>query len=294
MKLGIGLPNTLTPHVNRKLMLDWARVADQAGFSHFGTIDQPDYDSWDPLATLAAAAAVTERTRLATTVLQLPNRNEVLVAKQAAVIDQISGGRVDLGIGVGGREADYKVLGARFRNRGKKVERQIRKMRRLWRAARKSDEGTGILGPAPIQKPGIPILIGALSEAGQRRAATMGDGFVWPTVGPQMMAQMTPKIRAMAEESKKKKFTVGGIAYCAVGDDPRRALEEAAASVLRYYKGNLWTDPENLIHHGPPDVIAQAVRDYEATGIDFLILFPEIADIRQVELIAENVLPAYR
>src|SRR5688572_30554966 len=119
MKLGIGLPNTLVPSLNRGLFLDWCRAADQAGFHVFGTIDQPSYDSWDPLVTLAAAAAVTERVRLATTILQLPNRNEVLVAKQAAVIDRLSGGRLDLGVGAGAREADFKVFGSRLAGRGK-------------------------------------------------------------------------------------------------------------------------------------------------------------------------------
>src|SRR5207302_6736375 len=88
MKLGIGLPNTLVPDVNRGMFLDCARAADHAGFHSFGTIDRPSQDVWDPLIALAAAAAVTERVRLATTLLQLPNRNEVVVAKMAAVIDR--------------------------------------------------------------------------------------------------------------------------------------------------------------------------------------------------------------
>ena len=135
MKLGIGLPNTLVPDVNRGMFLDWARAADHAGFHSFGTIDRPSHDYWEPLISLAAAAAVTERVRLATTILQMPNRNEVLVAKQAAVIDRLSGGRMDLGLGLGWDENDYKVLGARWPKRGKKFERQIRKIRRIWRAA---------------------------------------------------------------------------------------------------------------------------------------------------------------
>lgn len=106
MKLGIGLPNTLAHGTDRRLMLDWFRMADEAGFYSLSTIDKPNYDSWDPLTTLAGVSGVTERSRLATTMLQLPNRNEVLVAKQAAVIDQLSGGRLDLGVSIGGRKDD--------------------------------------------------------------------------------------------------------------------------------------------------------------------------------------------
>lgn len=294
MKLGIGLPTTLTPHLNRKLLLDWARVGDQAGFSHFGTLDQPGYDSWESLVSLAAVAAVTERTRLATTILQLPNRNEVLVAKQAAVIDQLSGGRLDLGVSVGGRESDYVALGARFAKRGKRFERQVRKIRKTWRDARKSTAEEGKIGPAPLQKKGPPIWIGAMSESGMQRAVKMGDGFVFGTVGSAAMGESMPKLREWAAEAKKKNFTIGGIAYCAVGDDPKKALEIATASVHRYYHGHTWPGMENLIHHGPPETIAEAVKEYEVAGLDFLIVFPQIPDLRQVELIAEHVLPSYR
>jgi alkanesulfonate monooxygenase SsuD/methylene tetrahydromethanopterin reductase-like flavin-dependent oxidoreductase (luciferase family) len=72
MKLGIGLPNTMAHETDRSLMLDWARLADQAGFAVLGTIDKPNYDSWDPLVTLAGVAGVTERVGLATTILVLP------------------------------------------------------------------------------------------------------------------------------------------------------------------------------------------------------------------------------
>jgi Luciferase-like monooxygenase len=104
MKLGIGLPNTMAHETDRSLMLDWARLADQAGFAVLGTIDKPNYDSWDPLVTLAGVAGVTERVGLATTILVLPPRNEVLVAKQAAVIDRLSDGRLrSVSPRVGGR-----------------------------------------------------------------------------------------------------------------------------------------------------------------------------------------------
>lgn len=294
MKLGIGLPGTLTPQVNRGLFLDWARVSDQAGFHVFGTIDQPNYDSWDPLVSLAAAAAVTERVRLATTVLQLPNRNETLVAKQAAVIDRLSGGRLDLGVGVGAREADYKVFNARFAGRGQKIERQVRKIRRVWRAAKKSTDEQGIAGPAPMQKPLPPIWFGAHADVAIERAIELGDGFWFGTRGPGVMAEQAPEIRRKAEEAGKKKFLVGGIAYVAIGDDPAAALEQASRYLNRYYHGTPPRDLREMVHHGPLEVIEQAVKEYEQAGLDVLVLFPEIPEIKQVEQIAERILPQYR
>jgi alkanesulfonate monooxygenase SsuD/methylene tetrahydromethanopterin reductase-like flavin-dependent oxidoreductase (luciferase family) len=294
MKLGIGLPNTLVPGLNRGLLLDWARIADHAGFHSFGTIDRPSHDVWEPLITLAAVASVTERVRLATTILQLPNRQEVMVAKQAAVIDRLSGGRLDLGLGLGWDENDYKVLGARWPNRGKKLERQIRKIRRTWRGAKKATATEGVTGPAPMQKPLPPIWIGAQAPRAVARAVEMGDGYIFGAAGAEPMAQGTPKIRAMAEQAGKKKFQIGGLAYVAIGDDPATALAAAEPSYRRYYGAGAGPDLSQRIHSGPVDVVAQAVKEYEQAGLDVLWLFPEIPDVRQVEAIAEGILPTYR
>ena len=292
MKLGIGLPNTLAPEVDRRLLLDWARLADEAGFHLLGTIDKPNYDSWDPLISLGAAAAVTEQIGLATTILQLPNRNEVLVAKQAAVIDRLSQGRVILGVAQGGREDDYEVFGASFDDRSERFERQVERVREIWRNARSSDPDHGVLGPAPLQEPGPPIWVGALQPPAIERALRVGDGFIFGTAGPEVMGTYTPQIRQGLAANGKPDATVAGLAYCAVGDDPAKALEEGAHHVLRYY-GELWTEPENLIHHGPPEKIAEDVARYAEAGIDVLILFAEIPNLDQVERLAEGVLPEY-
>jgi alkanesulfonate monooxygenase SsuD/methylene tetrahydromethanopterin reductase-like flavin-dependent oxidoreductase (luciferase family) len=292
MKLGIGLPNTMAHETDRRLMLDWARLAEDAGFHVLGTIDKPNYDSWDPLATLAGVAAVTERIRLATAILQLPPRNEVLVAKQSAVIDQLSGGRLDLGLGQGGREDDFEVLDADFRGRGQRFERQVGRIREIWRNARESDHEHGVVGPPPVQEPAPPIWIGALQPPAIERAVRLGDGFIFGTAGAEVMAQYAPGIREGLAANGNANATVAGLAYCAVGDDPRRALEEATHHVLRYY-GQLWTEPENLIHHGPAQKIAEEVAAY-AEAIDILILFPEIPSLGQVEQLAKHVLPTFR
>jgi alkanesulfonate monooxygenase SsuD/methylene tetrahydromethanopterin reductase-like flavin-dependent oxidoreductase (luciferase family) len=292
VKLGIGLPNTLAHDTDRRLFLSWARMADEAGFHTLGTIDKPNYDSWDPLTTLAAAAPVTEQARLATTILQLPNRNEILVAKQAAVIDQLSGGRLDLGVAVGGRKDDYEIFEAHLRGKGKRMSRQIERIREIWERARASTADKGVLGPPPVQTPGPPIWVGGSSQPAVKRALDLGDGFIFGTPGPKRMADMTPMLREEAAKRGKTTFTVAGLAYVGVGDDAAKALEEAAHHVLRYY-GRLWGDPADIIHHGPGAAIAEDVAKYEESGIDLLILFPEIPDLAQVERLAEDVLPAY-
>jgi alkanesulfonate monooxygenase SsuD/methylene tetrahydromethanopterin reductase-like flavin-dependent oxidoreductase (luciferase family) len=293
MKLGIGLPNTMAHETDRKLMLDWARLADEAGFDVLGTIDKPNFDSWEPLATLAGVAGVTARARLATTILQLPPRNEVLVAKQAAVIDQLSGGRLVLGLAQGGREDDYEVLGADFGGRSERFEHQVGRIREVWLKAHESDRERGVVGPPPIQEPSPPIWVGAIQPRAIRRAARVGDGFIFGTIGAEYMKQLTPQAREAFAAEGKPNIEVAALAYVAVGENAQEALEEGTHHVLRYY-GQLWTEPENLIHHGPAEKIAEEVAAYAGAGIDTLILFAEIPRLDQVEQLVEHVLPAYR
>lgn len=292
MKLGIGLPNTMAYETDRRLMLEWARLADEAGFHALGTIDKPNFDSWDPLTTLAGVAGVTERARLMTSILQLPPRNEVLVAKQAAVVDQLSGGRLDLGVAQGGRKDDFDVFGASFDDRSQRFDEQVARVREIWREARRSSSDEGVLGPPPVQDPGPPIWAGALQPKAIERALRVGDSFIFGTAGAEVMGQYGPELREAAAASGKSDFRIGGLAYVAVGDDPARALEEGAHHVVRYY-GQLWTEPENLIHHGPAAKVAEEVKAYADAGVDLLILFAEIPRLDQVERLAEEVLPAY-
>ena len=293
MKLGIGLPNTMPQETDRSLMLGWARLADEAGFEVLGTIDKPNYDSWEPLATLAGVAGVTDRIGLATTILQLPNRNEVMVAKQAAVLDQLSAGMLVLGVAQGGREDDYDLLGAGYAGRSGRFERQVERIREIWEGARAADQGHGVLGPAPVQRPAPPIWAGASTPKAVERALRVADGFLYGTAGSAAMEERTPGIREGFAAVGKPEATVAGLAYVAVGDDPQKALDEAAHHVLRYY-GQLWTEPGNLIHHGPASKLADEIAAYERAGIDVLIVVPQIPRLDQVEQLAEHVLPAYR
>ena len=103
MRVGVWMPNAMPFGLERSFFLDWVRLADDAGFDTLSTVDRPNYDMWDPLASLAAAAAVTEQIRLATTTLPLPNRNEVLVAKLRAEIDRRARGRLTLGVALASR-----------------------------------------------------------------------------------------------------------------------------------------------------------------------------------------------
>lgn len=293
MKLGIGLPQMMPWGLDRRLFLDWARLADEAGFHALGTLDRPNYDSWEVLTALAAAAAVTERVRLVTSVLVLPIRNEVDVAKQAAVIDRISDGRFDLGVGIGGRPDDFEAMGADWARRGPRLRGQVARMREIWSASGASDADQGILGPAPVQKPGIPVIVGGQTEPAIRRAVEIGDGFFFGGGVPAAaVAEQLPKLREQAAAQGKRNYLFYKIQYCAVGD-PEAVLKEAAHDLLRYYRNpNMPFD--KMVVRGDTDVLRENARQLAETGLDVLIYLPAVLDLKQVERIAEDVLPAYR
>ncbi len=166
-----------------------AQMAEAAGFAQFVLTDHvvmgPATDTypygpwptplefpwWEPLTTLAVVAGATRRIRLATGVLIAPLRSAVLLAKQAATLDQLSGGRLDLGLGVGWQEAEYVASGVPFASRRRYFIEQLRVMKRLWRESPVDFAGEFVrldgiyCSPRPLQQPGIPLSIGMAPTA---------------------------------------------------------------------------------------------------------------------------------
>jgi alkanesulfonate monooxygenase SsuD/methylene tetrahydromethanopterin reductase-like flavin-dependent oxidoreductase (luciferase family) len=172
MKIGIGLPNAL-PGVDGPALLEWARRAEDRGFSTLATIDRLVYDSYDPLTVLAAAAAVTTRITLATTVLLAPlHINHAGFAKQAASLDRLAGGRLLLGLAPGPREDDFAAADASFRRRGADLDRLLDRVTTIWR------DPVAEIGPKPATPGGPPLLFGGFSPPAFRRVASHGIGWV--------------------------------------------------------------------------------------------------------------------
>src|SRR6266536_2768355 len=141
MDLGIGLPSTI-PSATGQDVLSWAREADTAGFSSVGTIDRVVYGNHETIPTLAAAAAVTSRVRLHTAILIAPFRgNGTLLAKQLASVDSFAGGRLTVGIAVGGREDDYVSTGSDFEGRGAAFDKQLTEFHEVWGGAARGTAG---------------------------------------------------------------------------------------------------------------------------------------------------------
>jgi len=282
MKIGVGYPAYI-PWSKPAGLLEWARRADQGPFSSLGTIDRLVYGNYDPLTALTAAAAVTSRIRLMTTVLLAALHSPALLAKQAATLDAFSGGRLTLGIGVGSREDDFIAAKAAYRNRGKRLEEQVATMKRIWSGEPPSPD-LGPIGPAPARQGGPELLLGGYTPAAISRAGRLADGFITGGVGvPEMVArsyQMVAKAWEEAGRPGKPRF-VSAI-YVAIGEDPAGRGSE----YLRNYYGPM----AERIAQGlrtTPQAVEEAIKGFAAIGADELILWPTVPDLEQLDRLAE-------
>jgi alkanesulfonate monooxygenase SsuD/methylene tetrahydromethanopterin reductase-like flavin-dependent oxidoreductase (luciferase family) len=286
MQIGIGLPATI-PGVPAPDLLEWARHADAGPFSSLGIIDRLVYGNYEPLLTLAAVAGITHRIRLMPSVLLAPLRSAALLAKEAATLDALSGGRLTLGLGVGSRELDFQAAGTAFAVRGRRFDAQLATMRRVWAGEAMSDE-IGPIGPAPAQAGGPPLLIGGFGPAALRRVAQWGDGFIGTVVDPatanQLYAQVLGAWQA-AGRSGRPRFVMG--LYYALGPD---GAERGGAYLQDYYAFAPQMAP--LIAGSvlaTPAAISEAIRAYGDVGVDEINFWPTIADIDQVHRLEDVV-----
>jgi alkanesulfonate monooxygenase SsuD/methylene tetrahydromethanopterin reductase-like flavin-dependent oxidoreductase (luciferase family) len=278
MDIGIGLPNAV-PGVGRAGIVDWARRAEAAGFSSLGTLDRIAYGNYESFVALAAAAAVTERIRLATDILIAPLRpNTALLAKQALTIDHLAGGgRVVLGLAPGGRQDDYELSGVDFSRRGRIFDRQLEALARFW-------DGEGGLGPAPSsERPRV--LIGGSADVAYRRAARYGDGWTAGGGGPEAFAAGREKLReAWQAEGRDGEPRTSALFYFALGDDP----EGAARHALGDYYSFLGEYADRIVESAAKDedTVRGYLAAYKEAGADEVICFPASADPEQVDLLA--------
>lgn len=280
MRVGVGLPSVLRG-ADGALVLEWARRADAGPFSSVGVLDRLNYHGFDPLDSLAAAAAVTSRVTLATTIVVGPMHNTHVLAKSAISIDALSGGRLVLGLAVGARKDDYDLAGVEQRTRGKKFADQLASLRDIWQS--------GAISPAGARPDGPPVLIGGSSDAGYARMARYADGYVHGGGPPRAFARAADKARsAWLDAGRPGMPQLWGQAYFALGGE---AEAEAGRAYLREYYAFTGAFAEKIAEGllTTPQSIAQFVRGYAEAGCDELVIFPTIPDIAQLDMLSEAI-----
>jgi alkanesulfonate monooxygenase SsuD/methylene tetrahydromethanopterin reductase-like flavin-dependent oxidoreductase (luciferase family) len=279
MKVGIGLPNAV-PEVSGKDLTEFARRAEAQGFSSLGTIDRVVYGNYEPLVALAAAAAVTERIELMTSVMLGPLRlNAVQTAKQALSVNQLSGGRLTLGIGLGARGDDFEVSGIEHKGMASKFETFLDSIEKTF-----ADETIGPRGAGAPK-----LLIGGSVEASFRRAARYGEGWIAGGSPPDLYAEMAKGVRkAWADSGRDDEPRLAGLAYFALGEN----AEEDATRYLTDYYAFLGEEMAQMVA-GSAATDRETVQGYlsafEAAGCGELIMFPCSGDPAQADLLGEAV-----
>jgi len=274
MQVGVGLPDTIA-NLSGDLMLQWAQQADAGPFSSLAVLDRLLYDSYEPMTTLAAAAAVTRRVQLATMIVISPLRNTTLLAKAARTVNALSNGRFTLGISIGARRDDYELANVPYRRRGRILDQQLLDLDEHW--------DNEAIGPQSGSRPDL--MIGGTSDLTFGRVARFADGYMHGGGPPRAFARNATQARAAwADAARPGQPQLWGMGYFAFGET---AAAQGTGYLRDYYA---FTGPfAERIAQGlltTPQAIAQFVRGYADAGCDNLILFPVTADLAQLDQLA--------
>ena len=282
MRVGVGLPNAV-PGTEASVLLEWAGRADAGPFTSLGVLDRVAYDCHEPMSVLAAAAGLTQRVKLVTMVVIAPLRSTALLAKQAAFVDASSGGRLVLGLAVGARTSDYEAAGVDHRERGRRFERQLAVLRDLWESGP---------GPRAAEPRGPVLLVGGGSDVSFARVARYADGYVHGGGPPRAFARAAERATAAwTDAARPERPALWGQSYFVLGSED--AVRRGRDYMLDYYA---FTGPfaekiaEGLLT--TPQAVLQQVRGYAEAGCDELVLLPAVADLDQLDLLADVVAEA--
>jgi alkanesulfonate monooxygenase SsuD/methylene tetrahydromethanopterin reductase-like flavin-dependent oxidoreductase (luciferase family) len=281
MDIGVGLPNTLD--IAGTAIADWARRAEERGFTALSTIDRIVYPNYDSLTALAVAAGATNRIGLFTDILLAPVYPPVLLAKVTASLDAMSGGRLTLGLGVGGRPDDFAAMDRPFQRRGRLMDETLDLLHRSW--AGESVTGDDLpVGPPPAAGNRIPVLIGGSSDAAIERTVKYAEGWTMGGGGPDNAGPMVEKVRrAWRDAGREGEPRIAALAYYGLGDD-----ERSRASLRRYY-GFLgdWVDAVVESAVRTPEAVRGLISGFEAVGVSELMFNPTIPSLDQVDRLAD-------
>ena len=280
MKIGIGLPNTV-PGIPGTTLVEWARRSEDRGFAGLATIDRIAYPNHDSLTALAAAGAVTSRIGLFTNILLGPLYPAALLAKTAATVDQISGGRLTLGLAPGSRKDDFEAMGRDFSRRGREFDKTLDEIHRIW-------SGDPRHSPAPVNSHAVPIMIGGTSEATIRRLVSWGAGWAMGGGSPDQAAGFVGRVReAWQEAGREGEPRISVLAYYSLGAD----AEEQSLAYLRHYYAFLGEYADMIATNAlrTPEAVSDAAKAFEAVGVTELYFDATTPSLDQIDRLAEVV-----
>ena len=308
VRVGLALENFTPPSVlpDVDAILRYARRADELGFDSVWAWDhillgsKQAFPFLESLSTLAAVAAVTERVALATGVLVLPVRNPVVLAKVTSSLDQISGGRLILGVAGGWYEREFEAVGVAFHDRGRIFERNLDILQRFWTEDRVTGEAdemsfkNAVMLPKPYRGRKPTLLIGGYVDRVLRRVATRSDGWLTYFYTAESFARAWDKIRTFAHEAGRDPDTLTNAAQLPICiDETYEAADRKVRDFLgRYFDMPPWSESTaDSSIRGTPEQCVEQLAEHVRAGVRHIALVPWNYDPDQVERIAAELLP---
>jgi probable F420-dependent oxidoreductase len=251
-----------------------------------------------PLELLAYAAACTERIRLGCAVFVTPLRNPVHLAKSITSLDQLSGGRIDVGVGTGGKFRPFAAFDSGAEHLVTRFTEHLDLMKRLWTEESVTFDGQfwqlkdAHMEPKPVQSPHPPIWFGANHPKAVRRAVKLGDGFIGAgsSTTARFVDQVTVAREAMAEFDRPD-FKIAKRVYLAVDDDATRARDRIGEALGALYAGFPLGDLTSVAVYGTPDDVVRGLREVADAGAETIVLNPMFDEHEQMERLVADVLP---
>jgi alkanesulfonate monooxygenase SsuD/methylene tetrahydromethanopterin reductase-like flavin-dependent oxidoreductase (luciferase family) len=290
MDIGIALP-TMCRGYSRATTLNWCRLADQGPFSSISSGERLTFHNPELWTTMSAAAALTKRLRILVNLSILPANPPALVAKQTATLDVLSDGRVTLGVGVGGREHDYRALGTGFERRHTKLDEGVATLRSLW-SGQPLFDGADPVGPACVQLGGPPILAGAIGPKALARAARWADGvtgFSLSGAPDELSAAARAAHQAWDANSRSDPRLVSGTFYVLGVPEPDHTLRAFVTEYLSIFSRPGAESIARAMTTFTPDAINRTLDGAEEAGLDEFILTPGSTDLKVLEATIELI-----
>ena len=296
--IGLSIPGT-APDRTPATTVDFARRAEQAGVHSVWATDRIVDSTPDVFVTLGAIAASTARVLIGSSVILGVLRPPLLVAKAAATLDRMSGGRLILGLGVGSRPEDFVATEIPIRQRGARMDELVEICKLAWSGAPVKYAGrhhTIDIGPMrelPVQQPHPPVWFGGSADAVLRRTARVGQGYIASTSsGPSGFRAAWAAIGKYCAEAERdlSEITPAALAYASVADDREQAREAMRAHLLRSFgPARLERGLGPLV--GTPEDLVRGAHEYFEAGVEVLILGSVSAAPGHLDMLCERVLP---
>ena len=288
MKIGFCFPYT-QEDLTRDVILAWLRRLDEEPFSTISCGERIVGPSVDMMALLAAAAAVTTRVRIVPSLYVLPMHPAIHVAKHAATLDLLSGGRTTITVGIGGRVDDYRCMEKEPVRRHARMEEQVAEIRRIW-AGELPFEGTDPVGPAVVQPGGPPILAGVMGPKGIARAAKWADGYYsWSGNGQRdEIARQLELIDAAWSEAGRegRPERVAGFWY-SLAPNAQERLEAYVYKYIRVIGEGAARYMASQVDRSSPDAVRASLDAYEELGVDECWLNTATSDLAEIDGLLE-------